>query len=89
MCGICKSSGAKIFDAEALEWLQEHARRVFAKMDCNLPACDGEEDHLHFLMEYPPKLSVSVMVNAFKGTSRRATSPRTSRERREIQEGRS
>ncbi|MBO0861214.1 MAG: transposase [Chloracidobacterium sp.] len=36
-------------------------------MDCNLLACDGEENHLHLLVEYPPKLSVSVMVNAFKG----------------------
>ncbi|MBO0857357.1 MAG: transposase [Chloracidobacterium sp.] len=35
------------------------ARRVFAKMDCNLLACDGEENHLHLLLEYPPKLSVS------------------------------
>ena len=61
----------KVFDAEALEWLQEHARRIFAKMDCNLLACDGEEDHLHLLVEYPPKLAVSVMVNAFKGTSSR------------------
>ncbi|MBO0857415.1 MAG: transposase [Chloracidobacterium sp.] len=57
MC-VCKSSGGKIFDAEALEWLQERARRVFAKMDCNLLACDGEENYLHLFLEYPPKLSV-------------------------------
>lgn len=61
----------KIVDAGALEWLQEHAQRVFTKMHCNLLACDGEEDHLHLLVEYPPKLSVSVMINAFKGTSSR------------------
>jgi putative transposase len=61
----------KLFDASALEWLQQHARRVFAKMHCQLLACDGEADHLHLLVEYPPKLSVSVMVNAFKGTSSR------------------
>jgi putative transposase len=44
---------------------------VFAKMDCHALACDGEADHLHLLIEYPPKLSVSVLVNAFKGTSSR------------------
>jgi putative transposase len=61
----------KVFDSSALEWLQEHARNVFGKMNCQLLACDGEADHLHLLVEYPPKLSVSVMVNAFKGTSSR------------------
>ena len=60
-----------IFDAAALEWLAAHARQVFAKMDCRLWASDGEADHLQILVEYPPKLSVSVLVNAFKATSSR------------------
>jgi putative transposase len=47
------------------------ARRVFAKMNCKLLACDVEADHLQLLVEYPPKLLVSVLVNAFKGTSSR------------------
>ncbi len=34
-------------------------------------ACDGEADHLHAIVEYPPKLSISVLVNALKGTSSR------------------
>src|SRR5215469_2933943 len=58
-------------DAAALDWLDRHARQVFAKMDCKLLASDGEADHLHILVEYPPKLSVSVRVNAFKGTPSR------------------
>jgi putative transposase len=45
--------------------------QVFAKMDCQLLASEGEADHLHILVEYPAKLSVSVLVNAFKGTSSR------------------
>ena len=32
-------------------------------------ARDGEADHLHLLIKYPPKHSLSVLVNAFKGTS--------------------
>jgi putative transposase len=36
-------------------------------MDCRLLASDGDADHRHILLEYPPKLSVSVLVNAFKG----------------------
>jgi putative transposase len=69
VCGT--KSRRKIFDAAALAWLAGHARQVFAKMDCRLWASDGEADHLHILVEYPPKLSVSVLVNAFKGTSSR------------------
>ena len=61
----------KVFDDAALAWLQGHARRLFEKMDCKVMACDGEADHLHLLVEYPPKLSVSSMVNAFKGASSR------------------
>jgi hypothetical protein len=46
----------KIFDSDALAWLQEHARRVVAKTNCKLLACDGEADQLQLLVEYPPKL---------------------------------
>lgn len=34
-------------------------------------ALDGEADHIHLLVEYPPKLAISVLVNALKGTSSR------------------
>ena len=32
---------------------------------------NGESDHVHALIEYPPKLSISVMVNSLKGVSSR------------------
>jgi putative transposase len=40
-------------------------------MGGELLACDGEADHLHLLVDYPPKHSISMLVNAFKGTSSR------------------
>ena len=61
----------KVLDDAALAWLREHAAKVFGGMGCALLACDGEADHLHLLVEYPPKHSISVLVNAFKGTSSR------------------
>jgi putative transposase len=61
----------KVFDGAALEWLQGHFAKVCERMGCTLVACDGEADHLHAIVEYPPKLSVSVLVNALKGTSSR------------------
>jgi len=61
----------KEFDAGALEWLQGHFAKVCETMGCTMLACDGEDDHLHAIVEYPPKLAISVLVNALKGTSSR------------------
>ena len=60
-----------VFDAGALEWLQGHFAKVCETMGCALLACDGEADHLHAIIEYPPKVSISALVNALKGTSSR------------------
>jgi putative transposase len=61
----------KVFDAGALEWLQGHFAKVCETMGCNLLACDGEADNLHAIIEYPPKVPISALVNALKGTSSR------------------
>lgn len=34
-------------------------------------AFNGEDDHVHLLIAYPPKLAVSVLVNSLKGVSSR------------------
>jgi putative transposase len=61
----------RILDAAALEWLKGHFTSVAGKMSCELLAADGEADHVHLLVEYPPRLSISVLINTFKGTSAR------------------
>ena len=61
----------KLFDDAAIGWLHGHFAKVCETMDCVLVACDGEADHIHLLVEYPPKYSVSVLVNALNGTSSR------------------
>ena len=38
-------------------------------MDFNILEFNGESDHIHVLLEYPPKLSISQMVNSLKGVS--------------------
>jgi putative transposase len=30
---------------------------------------DGEDDHVHLLVNYPPKVAVSALVNSLKGVS--------------------
>ena len=32
---------------------------------------DGEDNHVHLLIEYPPKIPVSALVNSLKGVSSR------------------
>jgi len=48
---------------------------IFAKV-CNdfsaeLKECNGEDDHVHLLVIYPPKMSISGLVNSLKGVSSR------------------
>jgi putative transposase len=48
---------------------------IFAKVcrdfEAELIACSGEDDHVHLLVTYPPKLSLSKLVNSLKGVSSR------------------
>lgn len=61
----------KVLTADSLEWLKVQCTKVCAMQGALLEACDGEDDHLHLLVNYPPTLPVSVLVNALKGSSSR------------------
>lgn len=61
----------QVFDDAAIEWLRGHFAKVCTSLDCRLLAGDGEADHVHLLVEYPPKQAVSGIVNTLKGTSSR------------------
>ncbi|MCX4641217.1 IS200/IS605 family transposase [Streptomyces sp. NBC_01446] len=39
---------------------------------------NGEEDHMHLPVHYPPKVQLSKLVNSLKGTSSRCTCARNS-----------
>lgn len=40
-------------------------------MNFNVLEFNGEVNHVHTLIEYPPKLSISQIVNSLKGVSSR------------------
>lgn len=42
-----------------------------AKLGAHLREFDGEDDHVHLLVDYPPKLTVSRLVNSLKLVSSR------------------
>ena len=44
---------------------------VCKKFEGELVEFDGEDDHVHLLVNYPPKVSVSKLVNSLKGVSSR------------------
>jgi putative transposase len=33
--------------------------------------CNGDDDHVHLLVEYPPTVAISGLVNSLKGVSSR------------------
>ncbi|MEH2379195.1 MAG: IS200/IS605 family transposase [Nostoc sp.] len=61
----------KVFSAESLSIVEKSFQEVAKKMDFQIKEFNGETDHIHCLIEYPPKLSISQMVNALKGVSSR------------------
>lgn len=61
----------KLFDGDMLEQLREAFESASEKLECDLLEMDGEADHVHLLIAYPPKLAISVMVNNLKSVSSR------------------
>ena len=61
----------KLFDYAMIQQMRESFLSSCAKLECELIEMDGEEDHVHLLVAYPPKLSISVMVNSLKAVSSR------------------
>jgi putative transposase len=49
-----------VFDGAAIKEL----RAIFAKVSAELRTCDGEDDHVHLLVEYPPTAAISPLVNS-------------------------
>ena len=60
-----------VFTLESLAVIEKSFREVAEKMDFQILEFNGEGNHVHALIEYPPKLSVSQLVNALKGVSSR------------------
>ncbi len=61
----------KVFDGDAIDRMRRMFGKVCEDMEASLIEMDGEDNHVHLLVEYPPKLAVSVLVNSLKGVSSR------------------
>ncbi len=61
----------KVFSDTQLQTLKKIFRHVCNEFDVELEQFNGERDHVHLLVNYPPKVSVSKLVNSLKGVSSR------------------
>ena len=61
----------KVFTKEILADLKETFESVCHDFESELVEFDGENDHVHLLVTYPPKVSVAKLVNSLKGVSSR------------------
>lgn len=60
-----------VFTKAILDDLRSLFANVCADFEAGLVEFDGEDDHVHLLVNYPPKVAVSALVNSLKGVSRR------------------
>ena len=61
----------KVFTKEILEKTREIFKSVCKDFESELVEFEGERDHVHLLVNYPPKVPVSKLVNSLKGVSAR------------------
>jgi putative transposase len=60
-----------VFTKQILDDLKIIFEQVCLDFESELVEFDGEHDHVHLLVNYPPKVSVSKLVNSLKGVSSR------------------
>ncbi len=51
--------------------LKKLLEKVCADFEADLVEFNGESDHVHLLINYPPKVALSKLVNSLKGVSSR------------------
>jgi putative transposase len=59
----------KVFSKAILDDIKTIFHKVCQDFEAEIVEFDGEDDHVHLLVNYPPKVAVSKLVNALKGAS--------------------
>jgi len=60
-----------VFTKAILDDMRDIFASVCRDFEAELIEFDGEDDHVHLLVNYPPKIAVSALVNSLKGVSSR------------------
>ena len=61
----------KVFTDAHLKRMEEIMRAVCADFECELVEFNGDNNHVHLLVNFPPKVALSKLVNSLKGVSSR------------------
>lgn len=67
---ITKHRG-RVFTNSTLKRLEEICYEVCSQFEVELKEFNGEQDHVHLLVNYPPKIQLSKLINSLKGVSSR------------------
>ena len=59
----------KIFKKEHIQKLESIFKSICDTRGCIIVEFNGEDDHVHLIIDYPPKLSISNLVANLKSTS--------------------
>lgn len=60
-----------VFTKSMLDAMKGMFEKVCLDFEAKLVEFNGEDDHVHLLINYPPKIAVSNLVNSLKGVSSR------------------
>jgi putative transposase len=60
-----------VFGSAHLQRMQEIMRDVCADFGAELAEFNGEPEHVHLLVNFPPTMAISRLVNSLKGVSSR------------------
>ena len=60
-----------VFTKEMLQCMKSMFHDICQAFECSLEEFDGEADHVHLMIHYPPKVALSKLVNHLKGISSR------------------
>lgn len=61
----------RVFDRAILEDMKAIFENIGKEYDVEFKEFNGEQDHVHMLIHYPPKVSLAKLVNSLKGVSSR------------------
>lgn len=61
----------QVFDQDAIQRLRKIFKDICFDFEAQLIEMEGETEPVHLLVNYPPKIAISTLVNRLKGVSSR------------------
>lgn len=66
----------RVLTKAMLDAMKPMMGKVCKDFDSELVEMDGEDDHVHLLVNYPPQIAIPNLVNSLKGVSSRLIKPK-------------